>query len=176
MSGCVPRIDSSHIIFAGGKCGEFHEIGSSGGPYAISGDPTNETQHLYWIYANSDCADNYALWELTEDPACINGTYTSLACLESAKSLLRRFTFILDQACLNDSLIALGKVLQLNITQETFRQSSRLHHNHPVSIRERLNNDTLYEYLKQRFRRDIELYEWSKNRSIVQCGNLSYLP
>ena len=161
-------------MFAGGKCGEFHELRH--GPNAISEDPTNATQAVYWIYANSDCADNYALRELTEDPTCIHGTHTSLACLESAKTLLRRFTFIVDQACLNDSLIALGGVLKLNITQETFRQSNRLHHNHPVSIRERLQNDTLYDFLKQRFRRDIELYEWSKTRSIVQCSNLSSIP
>jgi hypothetical protein len=43
-----------------GKCGDFHGT-------LASGDPTNETQALYWEYANSDCADNYALRVLTEN-------------------------------------------------------------------------------------------------------------
>ena len=64
-------------------------------------------------------------------------------------------------------MIAMGKVLNLNITEKDF--DKHFHHVHVGSVRERLNNDTLYEYLQQRFRRDIELYEWSKNQSIIQC-------
>eukprot|EP00984_Skeletonema_dohrnii_P031813 scaffold24819_cov72-Skeletonema_dohrnii-CCMP3373.AAC.1 len=33
----------------------------------IPGDPSNETQDLYWEYANSGCADNYALRVLTRE-------------------------------------------------------------------------------------------------------------
>lgn len=65
--------------------------------------------------------------------------------------------------------MALGDALNLTITKEGFE--SRLHHEHPPT-RDRLGNDTLYEYVKRRFRRDIELYEWSKERSIVVCDVL----
>ncbi len=92
-------------------------------------------------------------------------------CLESAKELLSRFTFILDKACLNDSMVALGNALNLTITSSGFE--NKLFHKQHASLRDRFGNDTLYEYVKRRFWRDIELYEWSKERSIVVCDNLS---
>ena len=147
-------------FLAGGKCGKLHGT--------LSGDPTNETQAMYWEYANEKCADNYALRVLTDDPNCVNGANTSQECLNGAKRLLSRFNFILDQACLDESMVALGKALKLNISLPTSK--NRLHHIHPTSIPERLKNDTLFEFLRYRFRRDIELYEWSKTKSIVKCG------
>lgn len=66
-------------------------------------------------------------------------------------------------------MVALGDALNLTITKEGFESS--LHREH-APTRDRLGNDTLYEYVKRRFRRDIELYEWSKERSIVVCDDL----
>lgn len=83
--------------------------------------------------------------------------------------MLNRFTFILDRSYLADSMAAMGDALNLTITKESFE--SGFHHEH-APTRDRLGNDTLYEYVKRRFRRDIELYEWSKERSIVRCDNL----
>lgn len=99
---------------------------------------------------------------------CVQGANTFISCLQSAKDLLSRFTFILDQSCLFDSMVGLGKVLNLKITKSGFE--SRPHHKH-TSLRHRFGNDTLYEYVKTRFRRDIELYEWSKKHSIVVCND-----
>ena len=157
--------DPLERFLAGGRCGSFHE---GHGVTSISGDPTNETQALYWEYANSQCTDNYALRVLANDAHCVDGSRTSLSCLNGAKTLLSRFTFILDQACLSDSMVALGEALKLNITETDFEHSG-LHKKHPPTVRERLKNDTLYEFLQHRFRRDIELYQWSKAKSIVQC-------
>jgi len=98
---------------------------------------------------------------------CANGEDTSIACLESAKTLLRRFTFILDKDCLADSMVALGNALNLTITSSGFESRQ---HKQRDPLRDRFGNDTLYEYVKRRFRRDIELYEWSKKRSIVVCN------
>jgi len=148
-------------FLSGGKCGSFHE--------SIHADPTEDTQDLYWEYANSVCADNYALGVLANKSDCVHGKDTSIACLESAKKLLSRFTFILDKACLSDSMVVLGDTLNLTITKEGFE--GRLHNVHPP-MRDRFGNDTLYEYVKKRFRREIELYEWSKERSIVVCNDL----
>jgi len=148
-------------FLAGGKCGGFQK--------KIPDDPSNETQDTYWEYANSECADNYALRVLTREP-CVQGANTSSECLQGAKDLLNRITFILDQSCLNESVEAFGSALHLNFTKDGFE--SRLHHWHAnLSVRDRFGNDTLYEYVQTRFRRDIELYEWSKNRSIVLCNN-----
>ena len=159
--------DPIERFLAGGRCGPYHEGKEKG----LDGDPTNdpENQALFWEYANAECADNYALRVLVNDDHCINGADTSLACLESAKNLLKRFTFIIDQACLNDSLVAVGKELHLNITDSEFRHSLNKLRNRPTSLKERIKNDTLYEFLQHRFRRDIELYQWSKTKSIVQC-------
>ena len=104
---------------------------------------------------------------LADDPHCANGTDTSEACLEGAKDLLRRFTFVLDQSCLADSVAAMADRLGLESTVEF---ENGLHKKHPDDVRTRLGNDTLLEFLQDRFRRDIELYEWSKSRSIVRCG------
>ena len=97
---------------------------------------------------------------------CVNGADTSTSCLESAKDLLKRFTFILDQSCLAESMVALGKKLQLNVTASGFEGT---HRRHDKSIRDRFGNDTLYDYVRTRFQRDVELYEWGKRRSIVVC-------
>lgn len=153
--------------FLGGKCGPFH-VGKAKALGDI--DPGNDTLGYWWEYANSKCTDNFALRILTDEECVINGAETNETCVDSAKALLKRFTFILDQACLNESIIAMGKVLKLNITEKDF-EDKHFHHVHVASVRERLNNDTLYEYLQQRFRRDIELYEWSKNQSIIQCNS-----
>jgi hypothetical protein len=45
--------DPLERFLAGGKCSKFHN--------SLPNDPTEDTQGLYWEYANSDCADNYAL-------------------------------------------------------------------------------------------------------------------
>ena len=97
---------------------------------------------------------------------CVNGSDTSTSCLDSAKELLKRFTFIIDQSCLAESMVALGKKLQLNVSASGFEGT---HRRHDKSIRDRFGNDTLYDYVRTRFQRDIELYEWSKRRSIVVC-------
>ncbi|KAL7527003.1 hypothetical protein ACHAWF_001995 [Thalassiosira exigua] len=151
--------DPLERFLSGGKCGGFQ--------HKIPKDPTNETQDLYWEYANSDCVDNFALRVLTNKSHCENGENTSITCLESAKELLSRFTFLLDKSCLDDSMVALGNALNLNITNYGFE--SRLKGRHGP-IRTRFGNDTLYDHVRRRFRRDIELYEWSKERSIVVCS------
>merc|ERR1712113_1218438 len=102
--GIVMR-DPLERFLAGGRCGEFH----GGMTKDISGEPTSENQYLWWEYANSKCADNYALRALANNSHCVNGADTSQACLEGAKTLLERVTFIIDQACLAESMVALGQ-------------------------------------------------------------------
>ena len=125
------------------------------------------------MFPDDPCTDNYALRVLANDRYCVNGTHTSEACLEGAKDLLRRFTFVLDQSCLADSLKVVGE--QLNLTIKA--SESKFHHRHADiragDIRARIGNDTLLEFLQDRFRRDIELYEWSKKLAVLQCEEAS---
>ena len=66
-------------------------------------------------------------------------------------------------------MVALGYALNLTITTRGFE--TRNFHKEHAPLRDRFGNDTLYEHVKRRFRRDIELYEWSKSRSIVVCDS-----
>ena len=61
-------------------------------------------------------------------------------------------------------MVALGYALNLTITTRGFEG---VFHKEHAPLRDRFGNDTLYEHVKRRFRRNIELYEWSKSRSIV---------
>jgi hypothetical protein len=70
-------------------------------------------------------------------------------------------------------MVALGSAMNLTITNSGFE--NRAHHKQHAPLKDRFGNDTLYEYVKRRFRRDIELYEWSKERSIVVCATNSSL-
>jgi len=52
--------DPMERFMSGGKCGSFHK--------SLPDDrTTNDKQELYWEYANSDCADNYALRVLANE-------------------------------------------------------------------------------------------------------------
>ena len=51
--------DPLERFLSGGKCGGFQT--------RIPNDPTEDTQDVYWEYANSGCADNYALRVLTKE-------------------------------------------------------------------------------------------------------------
>ena len=57
--------DPLERFLSGGKCSKFHG--------SLLDDPTEDTQDLYWEYANSDCADNYALRVLTNES--VSGAY-----------------------------------------------------------------------------------------------------
>jgi hypothetical protein len=151
-------------FLAGGKCGRFHHTAIN----EADPDPeSEEIQQLYWEYANADCANNYALRVLADREKCDETNMDE--CFESAKTLLKRFTFILDEDCLDESMEAVGAELNLNVTTESF--TNKFHHEHQAA-RDRINNATLYEFLMDKFHYDIQLYEWSKSASIVKCDDL----
>jgi len=90
--------------------------------------------------------------------------------LDSAKAYLRRMTIIIDQDCLIESVIAVGKLLNLPpfpILEAQRKTAMGTRHD---TARKRIGNDTLYEYIQERFKYDIELYRWSKSQSIVKCN------
>lgn len=108
-------------FLAGGKCGGYHNtIINEADP-----NPDNEeVQKLYWSYANDKCADNYALRVLADRPSC--DVSNMKKCYESAQRLLERFTFILDEDCLDESMEAMGNELGLHITADGFGKSLRI--------------------------------------------------
>ena len=130
------------------------------------GKPPARTSQQWWDYANDDqYTNNFALRMLR------GGGITKVG-LERAKTLLNHMTYIMDQACLNENMERLGQELGWGMTTlfKNFRAKEKKRKNR-ASARERIGNDTLYEYLLERNKYDIELYEWSKQKSLVVCGN-----
>jgi hypothetical protein len=125
----------------------------------------NETE--WWRFAKDPWNNNYALRILSDSPACCDDENTTVSDLESAQALLRRFTFVLDVHCLDANLQALAAILGIELKESGHKKN--VHHK-PLS--ERIPYPAVYDYLAQRNRRDIELYEWSKGLSLVNCEAL----
>lgn len=129
----------------------------------------NKTAEQLWAYANDDrFTNNYALRIFCDGDA-------SDVALENAKTLIDRFTYVMDQECLNENLDRfmeevgwkIKKQMAHNNRTYPIQRKSRTHR----SAREKLGNDTLYEFLYERNKNDIALYEWSKSKSLVVCSN-----
>mmetsp|Transcript_17841 Transcript_17841/g.38737 ORF Transcript_17841/g.38737 Transcript_17841/m.38737 type:complete len:201 (-) Transcript_17841:148-750(-) len=136
------------------------------------GSVEHRTADQWWNYANSTYTDNFALNRLTGG-ACVDGENTSGECLEAGKKLLNRFTIILDQDCLSESIAALARLLD---KPEPNHDESRAYKKVPksaaASAKDRIHHEDVYEYLLKRNTMDIALYVWSKSKSLVKCDSL----
>ncbi|KAI2500717.1 hypothetical protein MHU86_13745 [Fragilaria crotonensis] len=121
----------------------------------------NGTSEEWWEYAQTIETNNYALRTITSFEGCCNGSNTPNSYLGSAKTYLQRFTFIIDMDCLDESLTVMSSILGFNNTAKPGMRRP--------SARERIQNDTLYDYLLRRNAMDIALYQWAKERSLVKC-------
>ena len=100
---------------------------------------------------------------------------------DNGVELLNRFTYVLDIQCLNEGMIELAKQLNLNVAEieKEIQKKVRLSKSeskvvsHSASNRDRVGYDDVYEYLVEKNKWDIELYEYSKSISIVNCSDIS---
>ncbi|CAB9499265.1 expressed unknown protein [Seminavis robusta] len=131
---------------------------------------TNGTLEEWMEFANADKhTDNYALRVLA-GPDCCNGTHTDRSHFERARKQVSRFTFVLDIECLDAGMAELARVLDIDLGPPD--NKPRKSHNHkPPS--ERIPYREVYDYLLERNKLDIELYEWAKARSLVNCSELA---
>jgi hypothetical protein len=131
----------------------------------------NNTADEWWTFANSVHTNNYALRSLTSFEGCCQGEKTDTQYVEIAKSHLKRFTFILDLECLVDSLALLSELLDLQLKNGTslYLNSWSKSKTGGYAVRDRMKNDTLYNYLLDRNAKDIELYNWAKEQALVKC-------
>jgi hypothetical protein len=125
------------------------------------------TEHEWWEYANQYHTDNYALATIMNGKGRCTGSNTSQAFVSDAKAFLERFTFIIDQECLDESLDVLSSILHLKHKRSTMRHVVK------PRARERVNNAVLYKYLMDRNASDIELYEWAASQALVKCKRTS---
>ncbi|KAL3917958.1 MAG: hypothetical protein SGILL_004469 [Bacillariaceae sp.] len=138
--------------------------------------PTSNLTHSdWWKCARGEvgksgfrqASDNYGLRILAGNDCC-NGAETSRTHLEHAKKVVERMTVVLDAVCLNDGLVVLANLTTINIDAAD-KLMKRTKHIHPPA-RERIGYDDVYEYLVEKNKLEFELYEWSKERSIVRCA------
>ncbi|KAL7537012.1 hypothetical protein ACHAWF_005633 [Thalassiosira exigua] len=137
------------------------------------GKEDNRTEEDGWRYARHEYTNNFALNRLTTSK-CVDEENTTEACLEEAKGVLRKFTFVLDQACLDEGFVALGAALGHPVDLESMRRSKKPR-SQLKSAKDRIGNDELYEHLLRRNRRDIEFYNWSKNESLVVFSGTNFI-
>lgn len=132
----------------------------------------NATLEEWWMYAKGEKkasarnVDNYPLRILAGN-GCCNGSYTDPKHLETAKQLLSRFTFIIDMDCLNDSLAAMAELLGIELPPNV-KKGGRTHE--PAS--ERIPYREVYDFLLEKNRLSIELHEFVKSRSLIDCSRL----
>lgn len=122
-----------------------------------------------WEFVKDPFTNNFALRVLA-GPDCCNGTHTERTYLDKAKALLQRMTFVLDIECLNEGMQALAEILDIDI--QLIQGNVGTHQHKSKTPRERIANDEVYDALLARNRLDIELYEWSKQISLVNCSAL----
>ena len=131
------------------------------------------TLDQWWAYSNSTYTDNFALNRLTGG-TCVDGDRTPESCLEQGKELLSRFTFVLDQQCLSESMAAFAQVMNKPLPdQKTSRTVQKVPKSAAATARERIKHDEIYDYLVERNKMDTALYEWSKSISLVRCDTLT---
>lgn len=120
-------------------------------------------------YSRSVQTDNFALRILTDRWGCCSGADTDPDHLKMAKKLLRRMTYVLDMACLDEGMARLSA--ELGITMN-IKKGKRVRSHVGSSPEERIKDKEIYRYLIEKNRLDIKLYEWSKSLALVDCASI----
>jgi hypothetical protein len=123
-----------------------------------------DTEEEWWEFAHHTRNDNFAL-RILAGGTCCSGANTSRAFLTQAQELVSRFSFVVDIACLNESLYVIAALTGLSM------RPLKPSHAYPP-MQERFYNMEIYNYLRDVNQLDIELYEWARQRAVVQCDSL----
>jgi hypothetical protein len=135
-------------------------------PAILKGNATREEWRQYMNTSRGNKnTNNYALRTLA-GKGCCDGAETNRKHLDVAKGLISRFSIVLDIACLNEGLDALADLLNITVTQKG--RKSRKH----KDAKARIGNDDVYDFLVERNKLDIELFDWSKSLSLVDCSQV----
>lgn len=122
----------------------------------------------WWKFAKDPYYDNFALRRLV---GATNTTTMTRDHFLAGQQLLERFTFVLDQACLPDNLRAVGNVLNITMDDDRRKKDGRNLMANPklLSLKERFPFEDIYHFVCNKFQYDIQLYEWARPKSLVQC-------
>ena len=119
----------------------------------------------------------YIARNVTEMLALYPSNINRQAQYEQAVKILQQATLVLDIACLDDGMLAVGDLLHLprEPIQTKIRAAAQeraikaQHNDKSLSPRERIGYDDVYDYLVQKNYWDIKLYEYSQTISVVRC-------
>lgn len=119
------------------------------------------SEKQWWDFAQTYYANNYALHILADGDHSDRG-------LVRAKKLCNRFTYILDQACLDANLKVLANRLGWDkpLAEEDTPGGHTVHRD----ARTRIHNDEVWRFLVKQNKNDIALYKWLKTKSLVRCS------
>jgi hypothetical protein len=123
-------------------------------------------------FSKSHITDNFCLGILAGEGCCA-GAETPTNQLEIAKGVMSRMTFVLDYACLEEGVQAVADTLNVQIDPAELKKwSPRREADHHPTPAERIPFKEVYDFLLARNRLDVELYQWSKGISLVNCASL----
>jgi len=94
---------------------------------------------------------------------------------EHGKSLMDRFTFVLDLACFDAGMDAMGNLLEMGLPPQNTPSRAAIKAKSGTKAlppKERIGYDDVYEYLVDKNKWDIKLYEYSKTISLINCDEL----
>jgi len=117
---------------------------------------------------------------LPSTPPLNNSNNLNQTNYERAVSILDRFTVVLDIDCLHEGIQALANLLGLdqkrihdsllkNEERRITKGKTNAHQKQRSSLKDRIGYQDVYEYLLEKNKWDIKLYEYSKNVSLVRC-------
>lgn len=122
----------------------------------IMQDPSSWKDGAELLAANGSAVDHLTVAK------CERRKNETDPCYIEARNALKRFTFVLDQNCLSESVAALAKELEL--PAPSFDVDHR-----DQRRKERVKNTKRAGLSSQRLQSSIKLYEWSKKISLVKC-------
>lgn len=130
------------------------------------------TEEEWWDYANTTHGDtdNFALRTLAGKDCCA-GNHTEYRYLEYAKALVSRFSIVLDHACLDEGMEAFADLVGIKKLPRADNVDPPK--KHPPN-EQRIPYRNVYDFLVERNKLDLELYEWSKSISLVNCNALKH--
>jgi hypothetical protein len=100
----------------------------------------------------------------TDEVLALLPTGLDEAHFEHGKAIIDQFTLVLDIACLDEGMDAMGRLLHMDLPRRTVEAN-----HHSVTPQERIGYDDVYNYLVAKNEWDIALYEYSKTISLVRC-------
>ena len=120
-----------------------------------------------WEFATKSPATDNSVLRILAGTECCNGADTERKYLDIAKKLLSKISILVDVACLEESLKAMEDMF--NLTRKVRPNKNPYTLPPRPSAQERIGDPKVYQYLVERNKLELELYQWSKSIALIHC-------